>query len=378
MCSLFPRRATLLLSIFLGLAFPARVQGQEGATPLLRGEVRVGDELLSEGVVVLHLVSEESSGEIDSVRVESDGSFKIRLPHVPDHANRPEIFFASVEYRGLLYFGPAVTEAVQLDSLYRIQAFDTLSVPFGGAQIPLSVRNLFLEKSEDGWTATDVFQLRNEGDRTLYSPEESVVWAYPLPAGATDFQVGQADMAPDAIRFQGGRIEVYSPLSPGERYLMIHYFIPGGDFVLPLPGTTDRMELLVREPAPSAEFPPLALLEPVEVEPGNAFRRYSAENLVDSEVRGLMAPEPWSLPAEWLGLVMAGLLGAAGIYGYRRRGTHAPAGSVSAEATSREGLLQAIAELDETFHAAGDGSSLARTAYETQRKTLLSTLKRLS
>ncbi|MCJ7629583.1 MAG: hypothetical protein MUO50_14500, partial [Longimicrobiales bacterium] len=219
MCTL-PFRRAFFFSFCIIFLFFGQALAQEEVIPVLRGEVRVGDAPLTDGFVVLHQVSAESSGEVDSVRVGGDGSFEIRLPHVPDHATRPEIFFASVQYRGLLYFGQAVTDAVQLDSLYLIQAYDTVSVPPGGAQIPLSVRNLFLERTENGWAVADVFQLRHDGDRTLYSPEEGVVWAYPLPRPATDFQVGQADMAPDAVRFVDGRLEVYSPLPPGERYLM--------------------------------------------------------------------------------------------------------------------------------------------------------------
>jgi len=73
--------------------------------------VRVGEGVMRSGTVVLHRVSAEDSGEVDSTRVDSDGSFALTLPHVPDHAARPEVFFASVEYRGLHYFGPAITEA---------------------------------------------------------------------------------------------------------------------------------------------------------------------------------------------------------------------------------------------------------------------------
>ncbi|MFH1764348.1 MAG: hypothetical protein ABIF09_09165 [Gemmatimonadota bacterium] len=346
--------------------------------PILRGEVRVGDAPLSDGFVVLHQVSAESSGEVDSVRVEADGSFQILLPHMPDHATRPEIFFASVQYRGLLYFGQAVTDAVQLDTLYLIQAYDTLSVPPGGAQIPLSARNLFLERTETGWSVADVFQLRHDGDRTLYSPEEGVVWAYPLPGSATDFEVGQADMAPDAIRFVDGRLEVYSPLPPGERYLMIRYQLSELDFVVPMPGRTDRMEILVREPAPAAEFYPLSLSSPVELEPGNAFRRYAADSLLDQEVRSEIAPEPWSLPAEWLGLLLAGLLGVAGIFGYRRRGSAPPRRAVSSEKLSRSRLLLTLAKLDEDFQGGGDLSQSGRSRYEAERKNLLSRLKHLS
>ena len=385
MCLVPSERATLLLCCFLGFPcagaflFPAQACAQQEEVAVLRGEVRVADLPLSDGFVVLHQVSAESSGEVDSVRVGPDGSFQIRLPHVPDHTSRPEIFFASVQYRGLLYFGEALTEAAQLEGVYLIQAYDTLSVPSGGAPIPLSARNLFLEKTEDGWAATDVFELSNEGDRTLYSPEEQVVWAYPLPASATDFQVGQADMAPDAIRFAGGRLEVYSPIPPGERYLMVRYRLPQNDFVVPMPGRTDRMEILVREPAPGAEFQPLALMSPVEAEAGNAFRRYAGENLSDTEVRGRIASEPWHLPAEWLGLIMAGLLGVAGVVGYRRRDAAPPGEAVPSRERARERLLLTIAQLDEEFQGrAADGATSAGKKYAARRKELLSKLKRLS
>jgi hypothetical protein len=383
MSPLLSRRAAflpILLFSFLASGLPlstARAHAQEEVVPFLRGEVRIGEAPLTEGFVVLHQVSAESSGEVDSVRVGPDGSFQIRLPHVPDHTSRPEIFFVSVRYRDLLYFGEAVTEAAQLDTLYLIQAYDTLSVPPGGAEIPLSARNLFLEKAEVGWIATDLFNLRQEGDRTLYSPEERVVWAYPLPESATDFQVGQADMAPDAIRFANGRLEVYSPLPPGERYLMVRYSIPENNFVLPLPGTTDRMEILVREPAPSVEFQPLALSSPVELDPGNVFRRYAADNLRDMEVVATLASEPWSLPAEWLGLAVAALLGAAGIFGYRRRGMGLRLDGGPTEGSSREQLLLSIAKLDEDFEGGEDRSARARAEYGAERKRLLSRLKRL-
>ena len=275
-----------------------------------------------------------------------------------------------------------MTEAVQLDSVYRIQAFDTLSVPPGGAQIPLAARNLFLEKTTEGWNATDVFQLLHEGDRTLYSPVEGVVWAYPLPPSATDFQLGQADLAPDAVQVIEGRMQVSSPLPPGERYLMVRYRLTEDEFVLPLPGRTDKLEVLVREPAPAYEFPPLAPSSPVELEAGNRFRRFAADNLLDSEVRSRIAPEPWSLRPEWIALLMAGLLGIAGVVGYRWRGG-APARDSVPESSppipaSREDILLAIATLDEGFQASGEQVGEALDQYERQRNHLLSQLRRLS
>lgn len=379
---------SVLVLLSLSVSVPS-LHGQEEVIPFLRGEVSLAGGPLPEGTVVLHQVSEAGSGEIDSVRVNADGTFQVRLPHVPDHATRPEIFFASVEYGGLLYFGPAVTEAVQLDSVYRIQAYDTLSVPPGGASIPLTARNLFLEKSTEGWTVTDVFQLNHGGDKTLYSPEEGIVWAYPVPSSATDFQLGQADLAPDAIQIINGRLEVSSPLPPGEKYLMVRYRLTEEEFSVPLPGRTERVEVLVREPAPAFEFPPLVLSSPVELEPGNAFRRFAGDDLVDSEVQVRAAPEPWSLPPEWVGLLMAGLLGAAGVIGFRRRGRTSIEESAEkmgpeiehqgpAEGPSRADILVAIAALDEGFQASEGESEEARTRYKEQREKLFLQLKKLS
>ncbi|MGD2122036.1 MAG: hypothetical protein PVJ76_09850 [Gemmatimonadota bacterium] len=376
---LFPRQWLSLLILSLPLLLPGTLQAQQEVTAEIRGEVRVGEAPVTEGTVVLHRVSETESGEIDSVRVAPDGSFVLRLPHVPDHAARQEIFFASVEYGGLLYFGPAVTEAIHLDSLYLIQAFDTVSAPPGGAQLPLSFRNLFLEKTEPGWMATDVFQLRNEGDRTLYSPEEGPVWSYPLPSSAGGLQVGQADMAPDAVRLENGRMNVYSPLPPGERYLMVRYAISIDDFVLPLPGQTDRMEVLVREPGPSVEIHPLRPAPPIEIEPGNSFRRYAADSLTDAEIRAQVEREPWALPPEWIGILVASLLAAAGVLGYRLRRRTSPLGfRRESPPSDRYEVLMEIAELDERFQASGETSDQARAEYQAARNRLLTRLRSLS
>lgn len=343
--------------------------------PILAGEVRIGEGPMTNGTVVLHQVSAEASGEIDSVTVADDGSFQFRLPYVPDHETRSEIFFASVEYRGLLYFGQAVTEAIHLDSLYVIQAYDTASVPPGGADLPLTARNLFLEPGTEGWIATDVLQVYNEGDRTLFSPVDGPVWTYPLPPEGADFQLGQGDLAPDAVQFLDGRLEVSAPLPPGERYIMVRYLLPNSDFSVPMPGRTDRMELMMREPAPAAEFPPLTLVDPVEIETGNVFRRYAADSVFDAEVRAEMAPQPWALPAEWLGLLVASVLGAAGVIGYRlnRRPKTQP---VVEESPSRDEVLVSIAQLDDEFQDLEDPSTEQESAYRKRRGALLAALKR--
>jgi hypothetical protein len=352
---------------------PVQAGAQQAA--VLRGEVRAGEMPVRAGTVILHRVTAESSGEVDSVRVGSDGRFSVTLPYLPDHRTRPEILFASYLYSGIAYFGPPITEGFQLDSLYRIQVYDTVSVTAGGALLPISARSLFLERSQDGWGVADVFQVVQGGERTLYSPEDRVIWSHPLPPGALDFQVGQADLASDAVRFAGGQLEIYAPMQPGERFILVRYRVPTLDLEIPLVGRTDRLEILVREPAPEVEFPPLAAGAPVEMEPGNSFRRFTGSALQDTIVRARVAPQPWRLPAEWLGVLLAGALGVAGVWGYRRRSRGADGAPTPEPGPTRARVLVAVAALDEEFAEGGDTSPEERARYQARRAELLSGLR---
>lgn len=378
MSALFRSWPLCLPSFFFLLAAPLR--GQEEVIPIVHGEVREGERPLPEVMVTLHQVSAEMSGEIDSVRAGPDGTFQMRLPRVPEHGQRSDVYFASVRHKDILYFGSAIISPAQLDSLYLIQTYDTLSVPPGGADLPLAVRTLFLSKVQEGWEATDFFQIQQEGERTLYSPEEGMTWHYPLPPEGTDFQVGQGEMGEDAIRFQNGGVALFAPIPPGDRFLLINYRIPENDFTVPLPGETGRMEVLVRSPAPEADFDPLTASTPVEMDPGNVFDRWVGNNLEDVEVRAHLRAAPFRFRAEWLGLILAALLGGAGVFAYRNRrmGGDEEASVEVEHAPSREELVLAIAQLDEAFQTGEAPSEEARERYRARRQALLDQLKRQS
>lgn len=366
--------AFLLLALFL----PLELGAQEEVIAIVHGQVRAGSEPLPGAMVVLHQLSAEMSGEIDSIQAAEDGTFTLILPRVPAHGIQSEVYFASVRYGGLLYFGPALTEPTQLDSLYQIQAFDTLSVSPGGATLTLAQRSLFLDKVETGWEATDFFQLVQEEDRTLFSPEDGVVWSYPLPEGATDFEIGQSDLSPDAFGFTNGRFEVYSPLPPGERFFLVRYGISEDDFRIPMPGITKLMQVLVRDPGPEVEFPPLEPARPVELEPGNVFRSYEGLNLRDGEIQGRVLGDKFEFRAAWLGLLLAALLGGVGVWGYRSGSHQGSEGIHTPEAMNRETVVLAIAKLDEDFEKKTGVSEADRDRYQAQRLDLLGQLKNSS
>ncbi len=378
MSALF-RSWPLRLSPLLLLLLAPPLQAQEEVIPIVHGEVREGENPLPDVLVTLHQVSAEMSGEIDSVRAGPDGTFQLRLPRVPAHGERSDVYFASVRHKDILYFGSAIISPAQLDSLYVIQTYDTISVPPGGATLPIAVRTLFLTKVQEGWEATDFFQLQQEEDRTLYSPDEGITWHYPLPPDGTDFQLGQGDMGEDAIRFQNGEVQLFAPIPPGDRFLLLNYRIPEDDFSVPLPGETDRMEVLVRTPGPEAEFEPLTASTPVQMDPGNVFDRWVGENLEDVEIQATVQAAPFQFRAEWLGLILAALLGGAGIFAFRsRRMEEEEEPATAPERPSREELILAIAQLDEAFQASEDASEEARARYQARRTDLLTQLKQLS
>lgn len=375
-------RNSLRTWITLFTLLPAVVSGvgsaQEGGRPLLRGEVRIGDKPAEGGTVVLHRIARDGSGEVDSVFLARGGRFQLPLPHFPDHAGSSEIFLASYKHHGLVYFGLPITDVVQLDSLYLIQAYDTAAVPAGGVDLPLSGRSLFLEKTDEGWSVADVFQIRQESSRTWYSPEEGAVWRYPLPDGLRNFRSADTEFPPDMVRFREGQLELLAPLQPGERFVMVRYDLPEGELAIPLKARHDRLEVLIREPAPSVEVSPLVPHPSLEMAPDATFRRFVGQDVEGGTLRILPAREPWRVRASWLGLALTGLLGAAGVWAFRRSSAWGslPAQIEHPSRTPREVILWQVAALDEEFARKGDSSPQGLAEYRAERIRLLDQLRR--
>ena len=342
-----------------------------------------GDLAVQSGVAVLHRVSMEAAGEVDSVKVSADGGFEFAIPRSPTIDSRAEIFFASVRHEGVLYFGSAITEDEQLDSLYVVNVFGAEEAPRGGVALPLSVRNIFLERWGEGWRATDLFQIRNAGERTLVAAEGGVVWTYPLPPGATSAELGQGDLPPDAVTFEEGRVDVRAPLPPGERMLLIRYELPDIDVEFPAPGTTETLELLVKEPAPTLDVAGLQPIDVVALDSESTYRRYSGTGLRDALVSLQEQAERGRPSMGLFAVLIAALLAGVGLVAYLR-----PKGFATVEAVStvsgvtvglsapnegRDGLILRVARLDESLDTATD-SETRRTLLD-ERTALIARLR---
>ncbi|MCG6955283.1 MAG: hypothetical protein LJF04_04755 [Gemmatimonadetes bacterium] len=368
--------AALAVAGILFLGVPG-TQAQALAQPVLQGRVLLGDSVLREGRVVVHHVSSESQGQVDSTRIRRDGTFSVQLPSMPDSTHH-EIYFASVRHDGILYFGPALTVPIQLDSTYEIRTWDTTVVAKEGTPLTIEVRNIFLEQDSTGtWRITDLFQLRNDGKRTLVAAPGGIVWRYPLAAGATNAEVAPTgDVASDAMAFENGDLVIRAPLSPGKRLFAIQYDVPDPYLNLRLPGITEHLDILVREPAPPLDVPGFTAMDRIQLEPGTTYRRYAATQIRDGAVKLTQGTPPRSPPVRWYAVVLSMILAGAGLWAFRKGAVPVlprPARGVD----SRHALLVEIAQLDEAFAARGDPSVEERKAYEAGRRELLRRLRLL-
>lgn len=374
-------------------AFPPR--DQELARPRLEGRVvrSPGDTVgVLEATVVLHLVTPDTAGEIATTRSGPGGAFAFDLPTVPDPVGRGDVYFASVDHQGILYFGPAIHQAVQLDTPYLIEVHDTIVAPPEGYALPIEIRYVVLQPEEDGWWVTDLFQVENPGETTIVAAEDGVIWSYPLAAGAWSVEVGASDVPSDAIVVKDGVLRVSAPIPPGTRQYMVRYRLEDLRLDLSLPGRVHQLELLVPEPAPPLSVQGLMANPSVEMQPGVTYRRFSAMDLQDGRVIVLPGLESWAMPMEWMAVILTLILAAGALWAVQRRPAPAAApgspadsppplsrpGAASAPAgvpEARERLLLEVASVDERLEGALEEEE--RREITEQRRALMERLHSL-
>lgn len=367
-----PGSAPLALLALATLFFPVpRASAQVVADVALEGTVFVGDTLMRDGTVVLHRLSEGSEGELDSLAVAEGGTFSFPLPNVPD-PERSDVFFASVRHHGVLYFGPAITSAAQLDSIYEIHAYDTLMAPAEGLSVPIQSRSVFFEPDSAGWRVTDLFQLRNDASRTVVAREGGRVWGHALPDGASNVTAGEGELAFDAARYEDGELVVRAALPPGERLFVVRYEVDSPEITIPLEGAVEALDLLVREPAPPLSVEGLELLDRIELEPGSTYIRYSGADVTAPEVRITRIEESTPPRVEWVAVLLALVLTGAALHILRPRRRAEP----GRPPVPREALVRQVAILDEE-HDPDTASEEARLAYERRRAALIRRIRAL-
>ena len=278
-----------------------------------------GPRAVARELVVLHRVNARQAGPVDSVRTDADGGYAFRVT-APDSAS---MYLASARFAGIAYFAPPA-QAGQPATPTDIVVFDTTSrdVPLRlqGRHLVLSAPN-----AEGVRNVIDVFEIEND---TIYTRVAGVsnrpTFSVRLPDGAQNARVTQGDVSDAAVITRNGRADVFAPLSPGLRQLVLTYELPPGVFplALPLERATGLMEVLLEESAGTATGAGLVSQGDVSVD-GKHFVRYlgnnaSSEAVVTLRVTGAAAAPsaslsvpPWVVPSVLSLLTLGGLLALA-------------------------------------------------------------------
>jgi len=304
------------------LAAPLAAQ-QAGETLALKGRVvrqtLGGERAVALELVVLHRVNARQAGPVDSMRTDASGRFAFRVK-TPDPGS---MYLASARFAGIAYFAPPA-QAGQPAPPADIVVFDTTS-----RDVPLRLQGRHLVVSApnaDGVrNVIDVFEIEND---TIYTrvagASNRPTFSVRLPDAAQIVRVTQGDVSDEAVLTRDGRADVFAPLSPGIRQLVLTYELPPGVFplVLPLERATSLLEVLLEEPGGTASGAGLVRQGDVSVD-GKHFLRYLGNNAPGDAVvtlrvaGGTSAPSasvpvpPWVVAAALSLLTLGGLLALA-------------------------------------------------------------------
>jgi hypothetical protein len=346
-------------------------EGTAGELRTVSGRViRGGSQAPVAGqMVVLHRISADSSGAIDSVRSTSSGAYSMRYRF----AGPRSMYIVSARYDGVAYFTPPLRSRNATGAEADVTVHDTTSVPF-----PLTVRaRHFVIAPPDASgirRVVDVFEVSNDSNRTLVASGSGATWRVRIPDGVREASAGGGDMPPDAIRFTSDHAELLVPFPPGSRQIVLTYSLPiGTAMTVPLNEAAGTLEVLLEGGAASVNGAGLAPGAPVSME-GRSFERYVAENVPAAssftvDARGPLLGGRASRVAL---LVLALVAVALGIV-IGRKGGRAPV--VVPARSPADALAREVAALDRVYEAPERQSPDAQAHYHARRARLMTQLE---
>jgi hypothetical protein len=356
-----------------------QAQGQVEVRAVLSGQLFWDSIPADSGTVVLHRVTPEEAGAVDSVAVDAGGRFTLTLPGLPVPGSGVTLFAAS-RFEGILYYGRIIEAPADLDSLYLIRTYATREAPPEGLPFPIRTREIWLEEGPMGWVVTDRFVLSNPSPATYVSAGPGgVVWRYPLPAGIRSFRVIEAGPAAGDVRFEDGELVTTNAVTPDGSYYWVQYELDSLSVDLPLEGQVETVLLIASESTPPISVDGLAGIAPGDVGLQGSDRVWFGQGLRDQVVRIRPGGEEPSLIG-WVSVALALLLVLAGVW-IVQRGRMGPAtvaeGQVDRGAAAggrlRRDVLVDIARLDEEFQGADAAGKTE--SYRRRREALLAELE---
>lgn len=310
-----PARAVLVaLLLALAALHPgSRLAAQEQ----LRGRVVRDGVGVGSVPVTLHRVTRDTAGAVRSGTTAPDGSFALTLP--PADAGGFTVFFVTAEFGGVRYFGTPLHATDPRDG-YTVRVYDAVPAGTAGPGAVRAIRRdvVLLPDEDGGAEVNELLRVHNGGRVTLVS-DGAPTWEFRLPDGAGAFEVGEGEIAGDAVARKGDRVLVTGSLTPGSHELFIRYRLPRGarSTTFPLAPGTDSMNLLVRQPSARATVAGFAPPKVVEAD-GEKFLRYAGAGLASRRQVVVEWDRPAAPPVDprvaavaVMGVVLAGGAGLA-------------------------------------------------------------------
>jgi hypothetical protein len=338
--------------------------------------LRGADSLPVPGVwAVLHQVTLESGGPVDSVRTDTAGRYRVRAAKRDTAA----VYIVSVTYDGIAYFTrPIHVLRGTRDSAEALAVFDTSST---APRIELAQRHLIVRRPEQDGShhVLELLVLRNSGSLTRIAPDTSrPVWQGMLPAGAIQFEVGESDVASDAVYRRGDSIAVAAPLPPGQKQVLVSYVLPSSArrLALRLGQPVSRMNILVEDSTAVLEGGGFSRVGSESIQ-GERFLRFTRDDVPPgTSIAVRFAGRPLRVAGMWWLVVgvAAAALGGGLVLAWQRTRTPALA---RATVTDPAVLAAEIAALDAAFEARADATFGERAAYERHRAELKARLEEL-
>ncbi|MBI1967491.1 MAG: hypothetical protein HYS40_05840 [Gemmatimonadetes bacterium] len=243
----------------------------------LAGRIELGGltpRPLAGGWAVLHRVTRDGGGPVDSVRTDATGRYSIRLAQVDSTA----IYVVSGWYAGIAYFSePRQLTRRAVAEFAPLVVYDTTS---RGPPIFVLQRLLTLARPRPDGTrdVLEIVRLHNPGFATRVTNDTlRPVWAGALPREAIQWQVGESDVSAQTVTRRGDTVAVYAPLAPGEagKQISYGYVLPAGVTTLrvPVDQPTGEIAFLLEDTAAVVQAPALQRLDVDSIE-GRWFARY--------------------------------------------------------------------------------------------------------
>jgi len=316
--------------------------------------------------VVLHGVTVAQGQPLDSTVTRWDGRYDISVATLDTAAS----YLVSVEHGGVGYFSqPFRPIPRSTDTIATLVVYDT---SYGEPQILLSDRNMIVQSARRDGTrrVIELLQISNLGSLTRITDDTSnPVWQAALPSQAIEFEVGDADVSPQAIYRRGDHIAVAAPVPPGLKQILVSYLLPAGveEISFAADNHIDRLNVLLEEGEAMVAGPAFRFIG-LDSLGESSFNRYAAGGVEPGTVVTLSLPGPPRAPQMLSGAVVlltTAALVAAFWWWMRKRHTPAAARVVS------DDLAKQIAELDRAFENKGvDVTAEERAMYEQRRAEL--------